>query len=118
MISATGRAPGLSQLIDPGMERQQFPKLITIEDWLAKAHPDAPGLPWISNDGEEVCSFAVRPLADTGGILVILYDAHGREVTMAGALSTAVEQTVIALGAGPGELTFLPAPIPIKRLQE
>jgi hypothetical protein len=32
--------------------RQQFPKLITIEDWLAIAHPDAPGLPWISDAGE------------------------------------------------------------------
>jgi hypothetical protein len=94
--------------------RQQFPKLITIEDWLAKAHPDAPGLPWIADDGREVCSFAVRPLEETGGILVILVDAHGRKVAMTG-LTAAIEQTAVALGSVPGELTFLPAPIRMKR---
>ena len=46
--------------------RQQIPKLIPIEDWLAKAHPDAPGLPWKSDDGEEICSFLLQPLTDAG----------------------------------------------------
>ena len=95
------------------MERngQQFPKLITTEDWLARAHPDAP---WMSDDGEEVCSFTVMPLEETGGILIILFDAHGREVAMTGPIA-AIEATAAALGAVLGELTFLLAPIKMKR---
>jgi hypothetical protein len=58
------------------------------------------------------CSLTVRPLEDTGGILVILFDAHGREVTMTGP-TAAIQQTAVALGAVPGELTFLPAPIKV-----
>jgi hypothetical protein len=95
------------------MERyQRFPKLITIEDWLAMAHPDATSLPWVS-DGREVCSLTVRLLEETGGILVILFDAHCREVIVT-APSAAIAQTVVALGAVPGELTFLPAAIKMK----
>jgi len=94
--------------------RQQFPKLITIEDWLAKAHPDAPGLPWRSDDGEEVCSFKLRLLEEIGGMLVVLFDAHGRDVVMTG-LTSAIEATALALGALPGEMMLLPAPIKMKR---
>jgi len=66
-------------------------------------------LPWISDAGEEVCSFTVMPLGETGGVLVILFDAHGREVVMTGP-TAAIEQTAVALGAVRDELTFLPAP--------
>jgi len=44
--------------------------LIAIEDWLAKAHPDAPRLP----GQRRRYSFTLRSLAETGGILVVLFD--------------------------------------------
>jgi hypothetical protein len=94
--------------------RQQFPKVITVEDWLAKAHPDAPGLPWKSDDGVEVCSFLLQPLTDTGGIQALLFDAHGRKVICSTAVG-AILATCMALNAAPLELTFLPAPIKVKR---
>lgn len=97
--------------------RQQFPKLITVEDWLAKAHPDAPALPWKGDDGEEVCSFTVVSLPDAGGIMTVMYDAHGREVVLSGdaRMYQALDATALALGAKEGELLFLPAPARMKR---
>jgi predicted GNAT superfamily acetyltransferase len=97
--------------------RQQFPKLITVEDWLAKAHPGVPALPWKSDDGEEICSFTVMSLPRGGGIITIMYDAHGREVTMSGdaRIYQALDATALALGAKEGELLFLPAALSVKR---
>jgi hypothetical protein len=62
------------------MERyqQQFPKLTTMEAWLAKAHPDAPALPWRGDDGREVCSLAVVPLEHTSRARGAVPEAHGR----------------------------------------
>lgn len=89
--------------------RQQFPRLISMPEWLALAHPDAPMLPWIADNGTEACSYTVLSLSG-GGILVLLYDAHGREIVRTGneAEYRAIEATAIALGGKAGELLFLP----------
>jgi hypothetical protein len=88
--------------------RQQFPRLISMPEWLALAHADVPPLPWIADNGAEVCSFTV--LALDAGILVVLCDAHGREVVRTGTELEyrAIEATAIALGGKVGELVFLP----------
>lgn len=74
-----------------------------MKDWLAKAHPDAPALPWRGDAGGEICSFAVVPLSETGGMLVVLFDAHGREVVRSGG-RIAIEATALALGAATASL--------------
>jgi hypothetical protein len=56
-----------------------------MEDWVAKAHPDAPALPWVSDDGAETCSFAIVSLENAGGIMAVLFDAHGNEVVQSAA---------------------------------
>jgi hypothetical protein len=95
--------------------RQQFPKLIMIEDWLAKAHPDVSALPWMSDDGREICSFAaIVPREETFSILVVLFDAHGREAARSGDV-LAIQATATALSAAPGDLMFLPVPIKMKQ---
>src|SRR4051812_26118745 len=55
--------------------RQRWPRIISIEEWLAAAHPEAPLLPWIADNGAEVCSFTLSPIEQTGELLVVLYDA-------------------------------------------
>jgi hypothetical protein len=92
---------------------QQWPRRIAMEEWLALAHPDVPALPWISDDGAEVCSLGVQPIKHIGGILVSLYDAHGREVlrTATPREHMAIEATAVALGATTDALTFLPVTV-------
>jgi hypothetical protein len=89
---------------------QKWPRLITVEEWLALAHEDILALPWIADNGAEVCSFTVKPFEHAGAVLVLLYDAHDREVVRARNY-TAIAATAMALGAKPNELTFLPAPV-------
>jgi hypothetical protein len=90
------------------MERRYLPKLITMEDWVAKAHPDAPALPWRGDEGQEICSFAVVPLSETAGLTIVLFDAYGCEVVRHGD-ARAILVTCLALNPTPWELTFLPA---------
>jgi hypothetical protein len=88
----------------------KWPRSISVEEWFQKAHPDVPALPWISDDGAEIYSLTVVPLKSTGGIMVVLYDARGREAVRS-ALSVehaAIQATAMALGAKVNELTFLP----------
>jgi hypothetical protein len=91
------------------MERyqQQFLKQITMADWNARAHPDVPALPWRADSGEEVRSFTVVPLEHTGGLLIVLFDADGREVVRSGDVH-AIEATALALVAAPGDVMLLP----------
>jgi hypothetical protein len=89
---------------------QKWPRRIAMEDWLTLAHPGTPpALPSITQDGREICSFAIMPV-ETGGILVLCYAAHGTEVVPVGE-TRAIEATAIVLGANADELTFLPVAI-------
>ena len=82
-------------------------KRASMEDWLAKVHPDAPGLPWLGESGDEACSFIVVPREVTGGVYVQLLDAHGEEL-LRSADRMAIEATCLSLNPNPMELTFLP----------
>ena len=82
-------------------------KHATMDDWLAKVHPDALGLPWLGESGDEVCSFIVVPLEGTGGVYVQLLDAHGVEIMRSDDIE-AIEATCLSLNPNPMELTFLP----------
>jgi hypothetical protein len=80
---------------------------IALEAWLALAHPDTPPLPWIADNGAEICSFAIYPIRGTAGTAVVLYDAHCRQVGVSGNRA-AINATAAALGRRADELTFLP----------
>jgi hypothetical protein len=95
------------------MDRRYLPKLITAEDWLAKAHPKAPALPWRGDQGEEICSFAVVPLNESAGIIIVLFDAYGREVVRHGD-ARAILVTCLSLNSTLWELTFLPQASSVK----
>jgi hypothetical protein len=87
-------------------------KLVTMEDWLAKAHPDAPALPWTAESGEEICSFMLTVVdPSTGGVIPRFFDAHGREVEIEEAAWTAAAETCQALASTTRVLTFLPVAI-------
>jgi hypothetical protein len=87
--------------------RSHLVRHASLEDWLAKAHPDAPTLPWMSDDGVEICSFAIVPVKETGGAMVALFDAHGNEVVQSSAVGP-ILVTCVGLNPTPWELTFLP----------
>jgi hypothetical protein len=87
--------------------RSHLVTLVSIEDWVAKAHSDAPALPWISDDGAEICSFAIVPLENAGSVMAVLLDAHGNEVIQSSAAGP-ILVTCIALNPTLWELTFLP----------
>ncbi len=100
---------------DLGMQpyRQAWPHRVTMEDWLALAPPDVPPLPWIADNGAEICSFVLDQIEVTGDINVIFYDAHGTEVawTALAVEHRAIEATAVAVGGRVDELTFLPVAI-------
>ena len=63
--------------------RQKWPRLITMQEWRVLTDPDVLALPWIADNGAEICSFALQQIDPLGVTLVLLYDAHGREVVRA-----------------------------------
>jgi hypothetical protein len=89
---------------------QLFPKIVSLEGYFSRAHPDAPALPWLGDRGEEICSFAASPTGDHGRITVVLFDAHGREV-LRRADGLAILATCLALNTELWEQTFLPTPL-------
>lgn len=91
--------------------RQRWPNRITMEDWLALAHPHVPLLPWIADNGAEVCSFALDPFDVGAGTL--LFDAHGINVVLTAEprIQVAILETAIVLGGKVDRLTFLPAAV-------
>jgi hypothetical protein len=93
--------------------RQKFPARVSIEDWLRLAHPDAPPLPWCGDDGAVACSFMIVPLEETGGVLAVLLDQHGREI-LRSADTAPILATCLALNPTPWALTFLPAAVPLR----
>jgi hypothetical protein len=78
-----------------------------MEEWCAKAHRDAPPLPWRGDQGEEIYSFAIVPQSETAGLRLALFDSRGREVVRHGD-GIAILATCLALNSTPWELTFLP----------
>jgi hypothetical protein len=107
------------------MERnaQQFPKLITMEDWLSKVPTDAPTLPWLDCFGIEICSFCVMSneepdtvtvpffdlsVAAPDALPVAFFDAHGRQTSLREEDILPMRAAAIALNPTPHELTFLP----------
>jgi hypothetical protein len=61
----------------------------------------------MSDDGREICSIAVVPLDESFNILVVMFDAHGREAVRSGDVP-AIQATATALSTAPGGLMFLP----------
>jgi hypothetical protein len=101
--------PAVDESADEYVElySQYFPRIISMEGWLAKAQPDAPALPWRGDQGEEICGFAVMPLSEARGMVIVLIDSHGREVVRSGN-GRAILATCLAFNSTPWEVTFLP----------
>jgi len=93
----------------PILDKSRGPRRVGTEAWRELAHPDAPPLPWLSDNGTEICSFSILSAPGSGRCKATLYDAYGREVSVI-ASRAAIEATVLALGRRRDELTFLPAP--------